>query len=389
MEKIEEYNDSIKLFDVIVVLLKWKKWVLISVFSVMIITVLITLMMDKWYESKAVILLPEKTGSSLDVLMSTNAGGLASSLLGGGGGGTTRYLAILNSRRLREEFVLHYNLVEKYGVKNTGDALKILEKDLQVEADKKLGTITITFYYFSDPEMTAEMTNHVVAKLDEINRELSTEQAKSTRIFIEEKYLLARKDLLNSEDSLIAFQKKFGVIALPEQTKASIDAAAHLQAQVTSIETEYNVKKKTLGDMHPDLMRLEAEIQELKKSQYKMEFGGIDQNIFIPFKNVPDLGLKYLRLYRDVQINSKIVEYLIPQYEQAKIQEAKDTPTLLVLDKAKSAEYPFKPKKKAIVAFMGILVLFLFCCGAYLIVWNERNRTKPNNTFSHLKKAFN
>lgn len=364
MEKLEPKIESIdntntdatviQWIDVLLLLLKWKKRILISVVSVMVLTALITLTMDKWYESSVVILLPEKVTSPLDAL-SGNLGGLGASLLGTSSSGASRYLTILNSRRLREALIEKYDLKLAYQSKTTEDALRALEDNLIVEQDKKLGSIKVTIRHINDPDLTAEMANYVVAKLDEINRELATEQARYSRKFIEERYGQARKELQYVEDSLNVFQKKYGVIALSEQTRASIEAAAHLQGQVTATETEYNVKKKTLGNNHPDLMRLESEIEELKKTQRQMEFGGLDLNIFIPFRNAPDLGLKYLRLYREVQINGKIVEFLVPQYEQAKIQEAKDTPTLLVLDKGKPASLSFKPKKKVITIVSGIL----------------------------------
>jgi capsule polysaccharide export protein KpsE/RkpR len=209
----------------------------------------------------------------------------------------------------------------------------------------------------NDPYLTAEMANYVVLKLDEINRELSTEQARYTRKFIEERLRQARNDLQQAEDTLNSFQNAYGVISISEQTKAAIEIAAQLHAQITTTETEYNVKKRVMGSGHPDLMRLESELVELRKKKYQMEFGGDDTNVFIPFKAAPDLGLQYFRLYREVQISNKVVEYLVPQYEQAKVQEAKDTPTLLVLDKGQPAAYPFKPRKKIVVLAAGLIVL--------------------------------
>lgn len=373
MEKNGNGNGSVNgvsIIDVLFIMAKWRKKIIITTLAVMTLTAGITLLMDKWYESTAAVLLPEKTGGTLDALMSSggSSSGLASlgaSILGSGSSGTMRYLAILKSHRLREDLINHYDLIQEYGVKKTDDVLRILDKDLIAETDKKLGTIVITFHYFGNAEKTAEMTNYVVSKLDEINRELSTEQAKFTRKFIENRYQQAKKDLRNSEDSLNVFQKKFGIISIPEQTKAGIEAAAKLQAEMVTTEIEYNVKKKTLGKNHPDLMLLESELEEFRKTQRQMEVGGIDLSVFIPFKKTPDLALHYFRLYREVQINGKILEFLVPQYEQAKIQEAKDTPTLLVLDTAKPADYSYKPKKKMIVSLSGLLALMIWILLAY------------------------
>ncbi|MBX7150653.1 hypothetical protein K1X84_03365 [bacterium] len=347
-----------KMIDIIFILFKRKKIIITSMILIMSVTGIVTLLMNKWFESKAVILLPEKTSNPLEML--TGNLGIGASILGGAALQTSRYIAILNSRRLREAVINQFDLMGVYDSKNMEDALVELEKNFSVENDKKNGTILISILYANDPEKAAEITNYAVVELDEINRELSTEQARFSRVFIEQRYNSAKKDLRNAEDSLNVFQNKFGVIALTEQTKVGIEAAAKLQAEIVLIETEYNVKKKTLGENHPDIIRLESQLVELKKSKNQMEYGGIDLSVFIPFKNTPDLGLRYFRLYREVQINSKILELLVPQYEQAKIQEAKDTPTLLVLDKAVAADYPVKPKKKIVVVVAGFLTFLMF-----------------------------
>lgn len=376
-----------KLIDVIYFLVKRKKVIIAAMITVMISTGVITLLMNKWYESKSVILLPEKTSSPLEMI-SGNLG-IGTSLLGGTTSQTSRYTAILNSRRLREALIKQFDLINVYNVNYIEDALDELENNFYVESDKKNGTITIAFRYANDPEKAAEISNFAVMKLDEINRELSTEQARFSRAFIEQRYNSAKKDLRNAEDSLNAFQNKFGIISLPDQTKAAIEAAANLQAQIVLVETEYRVKKNTLGENHPDIIRLETQLHELKNTKNQMEYGGIDLSVFIPFKNTPDLGLRYLRFYREVQINGKILELLVPQYEQAKIQEAKDTPTLLVLDKAVAADYSIKPKKKITVIMAGFITALIFIFLAFINDSLKHVLQSEDPRYSSLKSLLN
>jgi uncharacterized protein involved in exopolysaccharide biosynthesis len=44
--------------------------------------------------------------------------------------------------------------------------------------------------------------------------------------------------------------------------------------------------------------------------------------------------LAYFRLFRRVEIGNKLLEFIIPLYEQAKFEEKKDTPILQVIDDA-------------------------------------------------------
>lgn len=344
--------------DLLLLIIGHWRSIMATVVAVVILTFCGLLFMDKWYESTAVVLLPERSTSPLDAI-GGSFGGLGASLFGIGGQGPSRYMAILESRRLREEFIDTFGLVEELEVKNKDEALKALGSLLTQDANKKNGTIIITMRYKLDPEKTADMANFVVKKLDEINREIATEQARSTRLFIEQRYEQAKLDLRRSEDSLNVFQKQFGVLSIAEQMKAGIEAAAALQGEIVVRETELSVKKKSFGENHSDIARIESELVELRKTRNQMEMGGVDLSVFIPFKKTPDLAMDYYRYYRNVQVNSKVVEFLVPQYEQAKLQEAKDTPTLLVLDKAVPAARHYKPKKATIALFMGLLIFGL------------------------------
>ncbi len=352
------------------------------VFGVMVLTALISLTLEKWYESKATIILPEKQSSGLDIIGSLS--GLGQSLLNLTVPSNQRLMAILKSQRLQDSLITKYDLVaqlqgpvelpEELSRRDTAAVYVFLKNNLIAEQDGKLNTITITFRYLRDAQQTADMTNYAVSKLDEINRELATEQARFTRQFIGQRYQQARTDLKKAEDSLNTFQKKNGIVAIPEQTKASIEANSRIFAEIVTTEVEYNVLKRTLGAQHPDLMKVEAKLNELERLRTQLNVRTDKSSVFIPFRDAPDLSLEFVRLYRDVQINQKIVEFLVPQFEQAKIQEAKDTPTILVLDAAKPAPFPIKPKKTLITIVMGSIAFL--SCFLFVLIKETLSRSK-------------
>ncbi|MCB9068488.1 MAG: hypothetical protein H6629_11860 [Calditrichae bacterium] len=55
-------------------------------------------------------------------------------------------------------------------------------------------------------------------------------------------------------------------------------------------------------------------------------------NYILSFRDSPELGVKYLRLTREVEIQNKIFQFLTQQYEEAKVMEAKDSPIIQILD---------------------------------------------------------
>ena len=85
------------------------------------------------------------------------------------------------------------------------------------------------------------MANAFIEELDKVNTQLKTEKAHNNRIFIEKRYTQNIEDLKNAEEALKAFQKKHGVIALPEQTVITIETAAELNANIIAKEVDVSV----------------------------------------------------------------------------------------------------------------------------------------------------
>ncbi len=93
----------------------------------------------------------------------------------------------------------------------------------------------------------------------------------------------------------------------------------------------------------------------------KVEIGEIDKKL----ATVPSTGLESFRRYREVMIQQRIVEFLVPMYEQAKIDEVKDLPAVLVLDRAVPPERRASPQRSTIV----IVTIFLSFVGLLLIAY--------------------
>ena len=80
-------------------------------------------------------------------------------------------------------------------------------------------------------------------------------------------------------------------------------------------------------------------------------------------KSLPLLGAKYGDYYRRAKIQETVYELLTEQYELAKVQEAKETPSVKVLDPAKI------PEKKSFPPRLVIMFLGTFLVSAMSVVW--------------------
>jgi len=73
----------------------------------------------------------------------------------------------------------------------------------------------------------------------------------------------------------------------------------------------------------------------------------------------PQLQLELERLLRDVEIQAQVFITLQQQYELARIDEVKETPSVIVLDKAFPSIFKYSPNRKMIVFISVFLGLFV------------------------------
>jgi tyrosine-protein kinase Etk/Wzc len=358
------------LLDFISILTKYRRFLVWFILSVTIITTVIAFVSPKWYKSTASVFPAEQTDlfSGMDGISSLVKTFAPGKKLGSltGPSETDRYIAILKSGTVLGEVIKKFDLTKAYDItsypneKSTKELLSNVEFQVQDE-----GNLTISVYDKS-PQRSADMANYFVELLNKTNSELHVQNARGNREFIEQRYNQNLSDINRSEESLKAFQKKYGVIAMPEQVEASIKAGAEIYGKLTAKEVELNIMRRTLSEESPLLQSTNIEVQEFKKKINEMNSGIPSSNgqvkILIPFKQAPELGAEYLRLYRDLEIQYKILQFITPMYEQAKVEERRSTPSVVVLDYAGVPERKAKPKVSlyALLAFVVTTVISFF-----------------------------
>jgi tyrosine-protein kinase Etk/Wzc len=355
------------IIDFLTVVTKYRKFISRFVVSTTIIVTIIALLMPKWYKSTASVFPAEKTDLfGMEGISSLAKNFSPSKALGlGTNPEADRYMAILKSGKVIGAVIREFKLDSVYGItsfkgEKTG---KELMSNTEFTEEQE-GNITISVYD-RDPQRAADIANYFVEMLNKTNSELQVQNAKGNREFIEERYRKNMVDLAKAEDSLRLFQKRYGIIAMPEQTEASIKAGAEITAQLALKEVQVGVLRRTQSPDNPAVVAGQIEVDELRNKLSQMSNAGThvgkDMRLFVPFNNVPDLGMEYLRRYRDVEIQYKILQFITPLFEQAKVEERRQTPSVIVLDKAGPAERKAKPKVSlyALIAFtVSLLVVF-------------------------------
>jgi uncharacterized protein involved in exopolysaccharide biosynthesis len=361
--------------DFLVLILKWRKFLFINFIIVSILAAGVSLVLPQWYVGNVTILPPMEEESGLGISSMLN--GLP---LGSLGFGTTSFeanivIAIIQSRSLLESVANRFGLQQRYKADDMEETLRALKKNVVYKLHEE-GTITISakaktqFFPGKDDieearYLARDMASYATAKLDSINKKIRLTKASNTRSFIEKRYNQNLDDLKQAEEEFKAFQEKYGAIALPEQTIATIEALAEIKSQQVIKEIELGVLENYYDDSHYDVQRVKTEIREInrKLEDYsqgnKAENGNGDMKIILPLDDVPEMGVEYARLFREITMQELILEFITPQYEQAKIQESKDTPTIQILDEASLPIKRLKPKRSFFVIFMDIVMFMI------------------------------
>ena len=380
--------DDIDLFRIGQILWKSKIEIIRNVFIVCIFSVILAFLLPKTYKTTSVIMPPTY---ETDTGMLGNIPGLFSlgSLLNPmTGSDANKFIAILNSRTVMQSVINKFNLVEFYNSVNEEEAQESLTDDTNFEIDEE-GTIRIStqiktgwFHYEEDEEfckkLSMNITNYFVKKLDDINKKLKSEKDTQHRTFIENRYYQNIEELAKAEERLMAFQVKNNTIALPEQTSAVIQVATEIISLLSISQVKLSVLEETLSKDHPEIKYLKYEITGLNKQLKELDYGKKEITMIPGFSKVPDLSLKYRRLMRDYQVKNTLYNFLIQQYEEAKIKEAKDTPTVQVLDYAVLPQLKYKPARFRILIIGFVLTTIL---SMYYVYFRTRWQLSIKTTY--------
>jgi uncharacterized protein involved in exopolysaccharide biosynthesis len=167
------------------------------------------------------------------------------------------------------------------------------------------------------------------------------------------------------------FSSKNTAINIDEQAKAMVGAAAQLEGELIASRSQLSALKQIYSDNNVRVRELQARITELEDQLANLSGtpGGRHAQPNVPqrdaeaampaIRDLPILGVKYFDLYRRAKIEEAVYETLTKQYELAKVQEAKETPSVQVLDNADIPERKSFPPR-GLMAVTGALLFLVF-----------------------------
>ena len=338
-------SEEISVLDVLIIIAKHKRLIFGLPLVVGLLAALISLGLPNVYTATAKILPPQQGQSAAAAMLAQlgNVGGLV-----GGGVGVKNpsdvYVAMLKSRTVADNLIQRFDLMKLYEVSYRSQARKKLEKDSNIVAAKD-GIITVDFDE-KDPKRAAEVANAYVEELLKLTQVLAVTEASQRRLFFERQFAQAKENLTKAEITAREALGQGGLVKVDEQGRAMIATTARLRAQITLKEVQIGAMRAFASESNPDLRLAQREVESLKSELGKLEGnGGRLASDSSPSKQ----GMESLRLLRDVKYHEVIFELLARQFEMAKIDEAKDSAVVQVMDKAIEPDRKSKPARSLIV----------------------------------------
>lgn len=278
------------------------------------------------------------------------------------------------------------------GYESVPEARRGLSKKVSFNANEQ-GLITVAVE-LGDRQLAADAANAFVDALDAVNQQKSVSRAKNSRLYIEEQLDETREQLTKATEKLATFQQEHKAVSLEAQMEAGITQAGELKAMITAREVELSVMRESMKAENPVVQRKQNELEALKKRYRELQYG--DQSLtqstefYLPFADVPEVALQLAELTREVKVQEKVWELLNQQFYQAKIEEARNMPTVQVLDEAEPPALRSKPQRKLLVIVFALLALVLSIIWAFWQHYLERLQALPEDQakIQQMKNAF-
>jgi uncharacterized protein involved in exopolysaccharide biosynthesis len=339
-----------------------------------IASALFAFLTPKEYTSTARLMPPDPQGNgglAIMAALSGQAGGglgaIAGDLLGMKTSGAL-FIAVMRSRTSEDRLIEQFDLKKAYSTRWEESARNRLERNTIIAEDRKSGVITLSVTD-RDPHRSAAMTRAYIDELDGMMAQLNTSSAHRERVFLEERLNSIKGDLEAAEKDFSQFASKNGAIDISAQGRAMLESAAGLQGQLIAAQSELEGLRQIYSDNNVRVRSTQARINELRSQLAKLggkyDAGapnGTDASAPAPdsyptLRQLPILGVPYADKYRQLKVEEAVFETLTKQFELAKVQEAKEIPSVKVLDAPEVPERKSFPPRLLIMACGTMLAL--------------------------------
>jgi tyrosine-protein kinase Etk/Wzc len=310
-------------------------------------------------------------------------GEMAAGLAGGAGemlglpSGVDIYVVqkVLSSQPVLERVILKYDLMSRYRAPTMADALKKFMKRVTVTLSTD-GFLIIT----AQGETREEAAAMVGDIIDFANEELSqmvTSRARRARIETEQSLALASDSLAAVQDQMRDFRDSTGLIYPEEQGAAMMAALGTIETELVSAQARLSGVSATLSSGSAAYREIAASVGLLERTMASRLGRGDSLSIFPGYAELPAMIRQYETLFLEVEMRTGVVLMLRQQLEMLRIQEARDSPTLEVVEPPTVPKLRSFPKRSVMVIKVTGVSFVLACLWLTVLTYFRRVMRNP------------
>ena len=377
------------------------RWLIIGgTLAICILAGGLSFLLPKEYEATVQILPPREDKQSFGFSSLLSSLPIPALRLGEKGTPSDISLATIRSVTTRRRMVEKFGLMQRYEARTLTDAIETLAD--KTTADKTEEGMLSVAVLDEDPQMAADMANHYIVLLDSTNKRFSHKGASERLNFIRGLLQEEDKRLEDKMKRLEEFQSEHNAISIADQARAVILTATSMQTATMELGIErQRLILSGLGPNHDKVKQLEREIRLRQETLAFLSDGPsptdnsilqnkalqlqLDENLFLPLKQIPGVAQEYATLEKDVLVQTSLLLVLLQQEAQSLIEAKDATSTVQVLDPATPPEIKAKPQRVLIVFIAGLLSFIAsvsYVLGAVYMRelqqrWRDRRETTP------------
>ena len=384
-------EDEISLIDLLAVLLKHKKFIIITTLlgalGVLGFSIGSLLLPNEksyypnYFTPKAIVKVNEDSGG-FD--LGSEAGGLTALLGMSVKSGATAFGAAVkyvNSNSFADKVIKKFNLIDVYELKDSKQPLVgarvAFKKNLTLEEDENSGTMEIG-YKNINRELAADIVNYAVSLLDNTFKGMTTNENVIQKQLLEKELASTEAKVQDLEERLKKYNQKYGIYDIEAYAKEKASALGSLRSQYLKKEMEIESYKAYSSIEDPGLRKLEIERDSLQANIKKLEEGYSVGGIVVPSeKELPELVSDYKKISLEYQLQGKLYTSLAQQYELIKLKTNSIPPKFIVYEKAVPPLVKSGPSRGKLCIIVTMAVFFLSIFGAFILEFIGKIKQDP------------
>lgn len=352
-----DFDNELTFIDILIALAKHKKKIIFVPIISGVLAAGLSFLMPNFYRASVTLLPPQQAQSGAAALLAqfggaASAAGLAAGIKNPG----DLYIGMLRSRTIADKIILRYDLKKVYDTPSQERARLSLAESTSINSGKD-GLIVIEVEG-RDKLLVAPLANAYYEELVKLTKVVAVTEAGQRRAFFEDQLKTSKDNLAQAEMALKRGLETHGVISVDSDSRAIVETVARLRAQVALKQIQLGSLSSFVTAENQEYKRAREELNSLREELSKLENGRPLGETNAGDGSVKPQGLENIKVLREVKYHQMLYELLAKQYEVARLDEAKNSSAIQILDHAMEPERKYRPKRSMVV-FMAMLVTLI------------------------------